>query len=178
MQLNSSGSLYVDFRDAKIIKKMDIVLITVGKTTTPYIQAGIDEYCKRLKRYVPFSIKSLPDIKNARKLSESQQKTEEGKLILGEVSASDYVVLLDERGEMLTSRGFSDFLQKGMLGGKKRMVFVVGGPYGFSQEVYDRANSKLSFSKMTFSHEMIRLFFTEQVYRAMTILRGEPYHHD
>ncbi|MDE6511487.1 MAG: 23S rRNA (pseudouridine(1915)-N(3))-methyltransferase RlmH [Muribaculaceae bacterium] len=157
---------------------MDILLITVGKTTTGYIQTGIDEYCRRLKRYVPFSIKCLPDSKNARKLTESQQKTEEGKLILGELSSSDHVVLLDERGDMLTSRGFSEFLQKGMLGGKKRMVFVVGGPYGFSNDVYDRANSKLSFSKMTFSHEMIRLFFTEQVYRAMTILRGEPYHHD
>ena len=157
---------------------MDIVLITVGKTTTPYIQAGIDEYCKRLKRYVPFSIKSLPDIKNSRKLTESQQKEEEGKIILGEVSVSDYVVLLDERGEMFTSRGFSDFVQKGMSGGKKRMVFIVGGPYGFSPQVYSRANFLLSFSQMTFSHEMIRLFFTEQIYRAMTILRGEPYHHD
>ena len=157
---------------------MDIVLITVGKTTTPYIQAGIDEYCKRLKRYVPFSIKSLPDIKNSRKLTESQQKEEEGKIILGEVSVSDYVVLLDECGEMFTSRGFSDFLQKGMSGGKKRMVFIVGGPYGFSPQVYSRANFLLSFSQMTFSHEMIRLFFTEQIYRAMTILRGEPYHHD
>ena len=178
MQLNCLGCPEMDSQDAKIIKKMDILLITVGKTTTSYIQTGIDEYCKRLKRYVPFSIKCLPDIKNARKLTESQQKTEEGKLILSELSVSDHVVLLDERGEMLTSRGFSDFLQKGMLGGKKRMVFVVGGPYGFSPEVYERANSKLSFSKMTFSHEMIRLFFTEQVYRAMTILRGEPYHHD
>ncbi|MDE7409766.1 MAG: 23S rRNA (pseudouridine(1915)-N(3))-methyltransferase RlmH [Muribaculaceae bacterium] len=157
---------------------MDILLITVGKTTTGYIQEGIDEYCKRLKRYISFSIKCLPDIKNTKKLTESQQKTEEGKTILAEVSTSDHVVLLDERGEMLTSRGFSEFIQKGMLGGKKRMVFVVGGPYGFSQDVYERANAKLSFSKMTFSHEMIRLFFTEQVYRAMTILRGEPYHHD
>ena len=157
---------------------MDIVLLTVGKTTTSYIQTGIDEYCKRLKRYVPFSIKSLPDIKNSRKLTESQQKEEEGKLILNELSAFDHVVLLDERGDMLTSRGFSDFLQKGMLGGKKRMVFVIGGPYGFASQVYSRANSLLSFSKMTFSHEMIRLFFTEQVYRAMTILKGEPYHHD
>lgn len=157
---------------------MDIVLTTVGKTTTGYIQTGIDEYCKRLKRYVSFSIKCLPDIKNTKKLTESQQKTEEGKLILSELSISDFVVLLDEQGDMLTSRGFSDFLQRRMIGGKKRIVFVVGGPYGFSQEVYERANSKLSFSKMTFSHEMIRLFFTEQVYRAMTILRGEPYHHD
>ncbi len=157
---------------------MEITLITVGKTTTDYIQTGIQEYCKRLKRYVPFSIKHLPDIKNAKKLTESQQKDEEGKLILAELSVSDYVVLLDERGEMLTSREFSVFLQKGMLGGKKRMVFIIGGPYGFSPDVYARVNYKLSFSKMTFSHEMIRLFFTEQVYRAMTILRGEPYHHD
>lgn len=157
---------------------MDITLITVGKTTTSYIQTGIDEYCKRLKRYVPFSIKCLPDIKNSRKLTESQQKEEEGKVILSELSASDHVVLLDERGDMLTSRGFSEFLQKGMLGGKKRMVFIVGGPYGFSNQVYSRANALLSFSRMTFSHEMIRLFFTEQVYRAMTIMKGEPYHHD
>ncbi len=157
---------------------MDITLITVGKTTTDYIQTGINEYCKRLKRYIPFSIKHLPDIKNVRKLTEIQQKDEEGKLILAELSASDYVVLLDERGEMLTSREFSKFLQKGMLGGKKRMVFIVGGPYGFSPDVYSRADTKVSFSRMTFSHEMIRLFFTEQVYRAMTILKGEPYHHD
>lgn len=159
-------------------KKMDIILITVGKTATGYIKTGIEEYCKRLKRYVSFTIKNLPDIKNTRKLTESQQKIEEGKLILAEISAFDLMVLLDERGEMHTSRGFSEFIQKGMLGGKKRMVFIIGGPYGFSQEVYSRADAKLSFSKMTFSHEMIRLFFTEQLYRAMTILKGEPYHHD
>lgn len=157
---------------------MDIVLLTVGKTTTSYIRSGIDEYCKRLRRYIPFTIKSLPDIRNSRKLTENQQKEEEGKVILNELSASDHVVLLDERGDSLTSRGFSDFIEKGMISGKKRMVFIVGGPYGFSPSVYARANSLLSFSKMTFSHEMIRLFFTEQVYRAMTILKGEPYHHD
>lgn len=157
---------------------MDIALITVGKTTTEYIQTGIDEYCKRLKRYVPFSIKCLPDVKNTRKMIEDQQKTAESAMILSELQPSDYVVLLDERGDMLTSRQFSEFIQKGMSGGKKRMVFVVGGPYGFSQETYARANAKLSFSKMTFSHEMIRLFFVEQLYRANTILRNEPYHHD
>jgi len=157
---------------------MDIALITVGKTTTEYIQTGIDEYCKRLKRYVPFSIKCLPDVKNTRKMTEDQQKTAESAMILSELQPSDYVVLLDERGDMLTSRQFSEFIQKGMSGGKKRMVFVVGGPYGFSQETYSRANAKLSFSKMTFSHEMIRLFFVEQLYRANTILRNEPYHHD
>lgn len=157
---------------------MEITLLTVGKTTTGYVQTGIDEYCRRLKRYVPFSIKALPDVKNTRSMSEEQQKTAEGSLILNEVGQADMVVLLDERGEMPTSRGFAGFLEKGMASGKKRMVFVVGGPYGFSQEVYDRANSKISFSRMTFSHEMIRLFFTEQIYRAMTILKGEPYHHD
>ncbi|MDE6017326.1 MAG: 23S rRNA (pseudouridine(1915)-N(3))-methyltransferase RlmH [Muribaculaceae bacterium] len=157
---------------------MDIVLLTVGKTTTGYIQTGIDEYCKRLKRYVPFSIKHLPDVRKAHKLTEIRQKEEEGKLIISELCSSDIVVLLDERGDMLTSRGFSDFLQKSMTGGKKRILFVIGGPYGFSPEVYSRADHKLSFSRMTFSHEMIRLFFTEQVYRAMTILKGEPYHHD
>ena len=157
---------------------MDIVLITVGKTTTGYIQTGIDEYCRRLKRYVPFAMRSIPDVKNTRKLTEDQQKTAEGNMILSELSPSDYVVLLDERGEMLTSRGFSEFIQKGMLGGRKRMVFIVGGPYGFSPEVYSRSDAKLSFSKMTFSHEMIRLFFVEQLYRANTILRNEPYHHD
>ena len=111
-------------------------------------------------------------------MTESQQKSAEGSLILAELSSADHVVLLDERGDMLTSRGFSEFLQKTMASGKKRIVFVVGGPYGFSPEVYSRANARLSFSRMTFSHEMIRLFFTEQVYRAMTILKGEPYHHD
>lgn len=157
---------------------MEITLLTVGKTSTTYIQTGIDEYCRRLKRYVPFSMKSLPDIKNTKKLSEEQQKTAEGSLILSELTSSDMAVLLDERGDMPTSRGFADFISKGMLSGRKRMVFVVGGPYGFSPEVYARADAKISFSRMTFSHEMIRLFFTEQVYRAMTILKGEPYHHD
>lgn len=164
--------------NTKVIKKMEITLITVGKTTTDYIQTGIDEYCRRLKRYVPFAIKSLPDVKNSRKMSEEQQKVAESAIILGEITTSDFVVLLDEKGEMLTSRQFSEFIRKGMVGGKKRMVFVVGGPYGFSAETYARADAKLSFSRMTFSHEMIRLFFVEQLYRANTILRNEPYHHD
>lgn len=157
---------------------MDIILLTIGKTSTGYIKTGIDEYCKRLTRYVKFTIKNLPDIKNTKKMTEDKQKAEEGLLILSELSPSDLVVILDERGDMPTSRGFSEFIQRGMLSGKKRMVFVVGGPFGFSEAVYSRADSKLSFSRMTFSHEMIRLFFTEQVYRAMTILKGEPYHHD
>lgn len=157
---------------------MEITLITIGKTATGYVQTGIDDYCRRLKRYVQFSIKYLPDVKNAGKLTEEQQKTAEGELLLSNLSASDYVALLDERGDMPTSMQFADFIQKTMLTGKKRLVFVVGGPYGFSAAVYARADKKISFSKMTFNHEMIRLFFTEQVYRAMTILRGEPYHHE
>lgn len=157
---------------------MDIVLLTIGKTGTNYLRTGIDDYCKRLKRYVPFSIRCLPDLKNTRKLSEPQQKEAEGRLIIASLSQSDLVILLDERGKMYTSIEFSGFINSAMVSGRKRLVFVVGGPYGFSQEVYDRADGKLSLSKMTFSHEMVRLFFTEQIFRAMTILRGEPYHHE
>lgn len=156
---------------------MEILLTTIGKTASGYVRTGIDDYCRRLKRYVQFSIKNIPDIKNSGKLTEAQQKTAEGEQLLAGLNASDYVCLLDERGEMPTSVQFADFIQKTMLTGKKRLVFVVGGPYGFSDAVYARADKKISFSKMTFNHEMIRLFFTEQVYRAMTILKGEPYHH-
>lgn len=120
----------------------------------------------------------MPDVRNAGKLPEAERKESEGEAILGKINASDYVILLDERGETPTSRDFSMMLQKHMAAGYKRILFVVGGPYGFSQAVYARADKLLSLSKMTFSHEMVRLFFTEQVYRAMTILRGEPYHHD
>ncbi|MDE7160012.1 MAG: 23S rRNA (pseudouridine(1915)-N(3))-methyltransferase RlmH [Muribaculaceae bacterium] len=157
---------------------MEIQLLTVGKTSTSYIIAGIEEYCRRLKHYVPFSLVSLPDIKNTRNLSEDRQKQSEGELILGHLSTSDLVVLLDEAGREFTSREFAGWLERGMATGRKRLVFVVGGPYGFSKAVYDRADTKISLSRMTFSHEMVRLFFVEQVYRAMTILRGEPYHHD
>lgn len=157
---------------------MEILLTTIGKTASGYVQTGIDDYCRRLKRYVQFSIRYIPDIKNAGKLTESQQKTAEGEALLATLTPADYVALLDERGDMPTSMQFADFIQKTMLTGKKRLVFVVGGPYGFSDAVYARADKKISFSRMTFNHEMIRLFFTEQVYRAMTILKGEPYHHE
>ncbi len=157
---------------------MELTLITIGKTATPYLVEGIDEYLKRLKRYVPFRIVTLPDVRNSRKLTEDQQKTAEGRLMLDQLSAADLLVLLDERGEEFTSRGFSSWLERAMASGRKRVVFAIGGPYGFSPEVYSRADMKISLSRMTFSHEMVRLFFVEQVYRAMTILRGEPYHHD
>lgn len=157
---------------------MEIILLTVGKTTQSYVQTGIDEFSKRLKRYVPFKIECLSDIKTTKTLAAEIQKEKEGESILNYLSTSDHVVLLDEHGKEFTSVEFSSFIQKVMASGKKRCIFVVGGPYGFSQQVYKRADSKISLSKMTFTHEMVRLFFTEQVYRAMTILRGEPYHHE
>lgn len=156
---------------------MDIVLLTVGKTTISFVNEAIAEYEKRLKRYVPFNIVSIPDIKNTKSLTEEKQKQAEGEQILQRLSSGDFVVLLDERGKEFTSMEFAEYLQKQMSAGRKRTVFVVGGPYGFSREVYERADGKVSLSRMTFNHEMVRAFFTEQVYRAMTILRGEPYHH-
>ena len=156
---------------------MEISLIVIGKTNARYLQEGIDEYIKRLKHYIPYSITVLPDIKNTKKLTEEQQKEAEGKLRLNALKPGDCLVLLDERGKEFTSVAFADYLQRKMNAGLRRLVFVIGGPYGFSQSVYDRADEKISLSKMTFSHEMIRLFFTEQIYRAMTIQRGEPYHH-
>lgn len=157
---------------------MEIELLTVGKTTIPFVLDGIAEYTRRLKHYIPYSVKSLPDIRNASKMDHSRQKEEEGKKILEALTPGDFVVLLDERGKQFSSMEFSSFIEKQMVGGRRKVIFVVGGPYGFSQSVYDRADSLLSLSRMTFNHEMVRLFFTEQVYRAMTILRGEPYHHE
>ena len=157
---------------------MEIELLTVGKSTIRFVEDGIAEYSKRLKHYIPYSIKSLPDVKNASKMDQAKQKEAEGEKILDAISNSDFIVLLDERGKQYSSIEFSAFLEKQMTSGRRKVVFVVGGPYGLSQPVYDRADSLLSLSKMTFNHEMVCLFFTEQVYRAMTILRGEPYHHE
>lgn len=157
---------------------MNIELLAIGKTKTKYISDGTEEYLKRLRRYVPYGITELPDVKNAGRISKEEQKTAEGRQILASVSPSDYVVLLDERGRQYTSMEFAGKLEALLASGRKRLVMIIGGPYGFSKEVYDRADELLSLSKMTFSHEMIRLFITEQVYRAMTILRNEPYHHE
>lgn len=157
---------------------MKITLLVIGKTNEDFIATGIQKYTKRLVHYVPFELKTLPDIKNTKGITESQQKEEEGKLFLGSILSGDYVVLLDEKGKDYTSRQFSEYIAKKMNTVPKNLIFVIGGPYGFSQAMYERANEKLSLSKMTFSHEMIRLFFVEQIYRAMTILKGEPYHHD
>ena len=156
---------------------MNIKLLAVGKTDNPALQQLIDMYEKRLSYYINFELQLLPDIKNSKSLPEEQQKAKEGELILGNVASSHHLILLDERGKELTSVAFADELQKKMNAGIKQLTFVIGGPYGFSKEVYDRANGKLSLSKLTFSHQMIRLFFVEQLYRAFTILRNEPYHH-
>ena len=153
---------------------MKIALVVVGRTTTGYLKTGIDEYVRRLSHYVPFEIQYIGDIKNVRNLSEDQQCVAEGKSILSALAPSDYVALLDEHGSEYTSLQWAQYVQRRMSSGVRRLVFVVGGPYGFSQEVYARANDKVSLSKMTFSHEMVRLIFTEQLYRAFTILNNEP----
>lgn len=157
---------------------MQIKLIAIGKTDNKAIQALIDEYSSRLGHYIRFELEVIPDLKNTKSLSEAVQKEKEGELILKKLLPSDDLLLLDERGKSYSSLEFSDFLQKKMNGGLRQLVLVIGGPYGFSGEVYTRANGKISLSKMTFSHQMIRPFLIEQVYRAMTILRNEPYHHE
>lgn len=155
---------------------MDIILLSIGKISFKWIQQGIDEYEKRIKRYLPFTAKILPDIRKG-SLSPSSQKEEEGKLILKELSGSDMVILLDERGQEFSSVEFAGKIDKIMLSGRKRLIFIIGGPYGFSENVYQRADFLIALSKMTFTHEMAKLILTEQLYRAMTILKGEPYHH-
>jgi 23S rRNA (pseudouridine1915-N3)-methyltransferase len=156
---------------------MTIKLIAIGKTDNADLQSLMDDYIKRLGFYIKFSIDIIPDIKNVKNLSEEQQKQKEGELILNKLSATDILILLDENGKQLNSVNFSEYLQKHMNSGIKQLVFVIGGPYGFSNDVYEKSNGKLSLSKMTFSHQMIRLFFIEQLYRGFTILRNEPYHH-
>ena len=156
---------------------MTIKLLAVGKTDVKDLQKLIDQYVKRLKHYCKFKIEIIRDIKKSKKMDENLQKQKEGELILAKTQVSDILVLLDENGKNFSSVGFSTWLQKQMNTGMKQLIFVIGGPYGFSDEVYQRANQKISLSKMTFSHQMVRLFFTEQIYRAFTILKNEPYHH-
>ena len=156
---------------------MKVTLLVVGKTTDSHIDALIQEYQKRLTHYLPFALQVIPELKNTKALSPEQQKQAEGDLILKAVTANTDLILLDEHGTEFRSIEFADYLQKRMSSGRD-VVFVVGGPYGFADTVYQRANGKISLSKMTFSHQMVRLFFVEQSYRAMTILRGEPYHHE
>lgn len=157
---------------------MKILLLVIGKTDEDYLITGIKKYVGRLGLYVSFEMKELPDIRNRKSLSEDQQKKAESFLLLQQLQPGDHVVLLDENGTQYTSVAFAENLEKLMTAGAKRIVFVVGGPYGFAQEVYAKANAKMSLSPMTFSHQMVRLIFVEQLYRAFTILKGEAYHHN
>lgn len=156
---------------------MKICLLVIGKTDESYLQKGLEIFLKRIPHYILFEMKVIPDIKNAKNLSRDQQKEKEGELILQQLLSSDELILLDENGMEFTSIDFARFLEKKMVSGIKRLVFVIGGPYGFSENVYSKASGKMSLSKMTFSHQMVRLIFAEQLYRAFTILKGEPYHH-
>ena len=156
---------------------MNIRLITIGKTDNKNLQTLIEDYSKRLSFYVKFDLEIIPDIKNVKNLSEAQQKEKEGELILAKITPTDQLILLDENGKTFNSVDFSDYLQKKMNAGIKTLVFVIGGPYGFSETVYQKAQGKVSLSEMTFSHQMVRLFVIEQLYRGFTILKNEPYHH-
>jgi 23S rRNA (pseudouridine1915-N3)-methyltransferase len=156
---------------------MNIKLIAIGKTDNKALQSLIDDYTKRLSFYIKFDLETIPDIKNVKNLSESQQKEKEGELILSKLTPTDQLILLDENGITFSSIKFADYLQKKMNSSVKTLVFVIGGPYGFSDEVYKKAQGKVSLSEMTFSHQMVRLFFIEQLYRGFTILKNEPYHH-
>jgi len=157
---------------------MKIKLLTIGKTDNKNLQALIETYQGRLKHYINFQLEVIPDIKNAKNLSQQQQKEKEGELILKKLVSTDQLILLDEKGTTFRSVEFSSFLQKKMNAGIKQLVLVIGGPYGFSDAVYKKSLGKISLSKMTFSHQMIRLFVVEQIYRAFTILKNEPYHHE
>ena len=155
---------------------MKIELWVIGKTNAAYLEEGIGMYTKRLRHYVPFEMKTLPDVKNAGKLSSEQFKMKEAEIVLKKLKPEDFLILLDERGKALTSEDFAAFLERKLQLPGKKLVFLVGGAYGFADALYDRGEAKLSLSRMTFSHQMVRLFFVEQLYRAMTILRNEPYH--
>lgn len=157
--------------------QMKITFITVGKTEEAYLRDGIDKYVKRLKHYTKLTIVEIDELKNTKALTQAQQKAKEAELILKKITPLDHVILLDENGMELSSTQFAAFIDKKTLGSVSNLVFVVGGPYGFDPAVYERANDKLSLSAMTFSHQMVRLFFVEQLYRAFSIIKGEPYHH-
>lgn len=157
---------------------MKILVLFLGKTDKEYIKEGINDYVKRLSFYLPFEVKVIPDLKNNSNLSVEVQKEKEGQLILEQINKGDQLVLLDEKGQEFSSVEFSKWVEKKMIAGIRQLVFAVGGPYGFSEDVYQRADYKISLSRLTFSHQMVRMIFVEQLYRAMTILKNEPYHHD
>ena len=157
---------------------MKTILLAVGRTVQPYYVAAINEYVERTTHYIPFAVEIIPELKNTKNLTEEQQKEREADLILKALQPGDTVVLLDEHGKEFRSVEFASWMERKLSTTGKRLVFVIGGPYGFSPRIYQTAQEKISLSKMTFSHQMIRMIFVEQIYRAMTILRGEPYHHE
>jgi 23S rRNA (pseudouridine1915-N3)-methyltransferase len=156
---------------------MKITLLLIGKTEDAYLKEGIEKYLKRLQHYIKIDVVEIAELKNTKALTQEQQKMKEAELILKKLSATDQVILLDEKGVQLTSPQFADYLDKKAISSVNNLVFIVGGPYGFDQSIYQRASDKISLSRMTFSHQMVRLFFVEQLYRAFTIIKGEPYHH-
>ncbi len=156
---------------------MKVELWWIGKTKFDYLDEGVELYQKRLRHYLTFRVEEIPDLKNTKSLQTAQIKTKEGELVLKKLAANDYLILLDENGKQLDSLAFSKFIESKLQVSAKRIVFLIGGAYGFSDAIYKRANGKISLSKMTFSHQMVRLFAVEQIYRAMTILKNEPYHH-
>ena len=157
---------------------MQLSLLVLGKTDSVQIETEIKRYESRLKHYLPFELRVIPDVRRGSKLTPEEQKRAEGIELLRYITPTDRVYLFDERGESYTSRAFATFIERAMVSGERRLVFIIGGPYGFSPEVYERADGQVSLSHMTFSHQMVRLFAIEQLYRAQTIIRGEPYHHD
>ncbi|WP_316812971.1 23S rRNA (pseudouridine(1915)-N(3))-methyltransferase RlmH [Pedobacter heparinus] len=157
---------------------MKITLLVVGKTEDKYLITGMEKYLNRLKHYIGFNLLVIPELKNTKNLTETQQKSKEAELILKQLSNLDAVILLDEKGKKYTSLSFSNYLNKQLIGSVQHLVFIIGGPYGFDESMYKRANGSMSLSDMTFSHQMVRLFFVEQLYRAFSILKGEPYHHE
>ena len=157
---------------------MNIELIVIGKTDQQEVASLVEQYAKRVNHYCKFTVTTIADVKNTRNMAPSRQKQLEGEMILRLISEGDWVVLMDERGRQFTSMEYASWLQKRMLSGVKRLAIVIGGPYGFSEEVYQRANEKISLSKMTFTHQIVRAIFAEQLYRAFTILNNEPYHHE
>jgi len=157
---------------------MKITLLQIGKTTEKYIINGVDDYSGRICKYIGFEIITIPDLKNTKSMPVAEQKQKEGEKIIKSIGKDDWVILLDEKGKEYRTVEFSDQLTKLLMIARKRIVFVIGGPYGFSNEVYERADQKLSLSRMTFSHQLVRLLFTEQLYRIMTVIKGDPYHHE
>ncbi len=176
LQIPSHVTIFVDF--VKASDQMKMMLLTVGKTDVKWVRDGLDLYVGRLVHYIKFSIREIPELKNASSLTKEQIKEKEGELILKNIGTSDDVILLDEHGKDYRSIEFAKYLEEKISSSGKDIVFVIGGAYGFSNTVYERSNGKLSLSKMTFSHQMVRTIFAEQLYRAFTIMKGEPYHHE